>query len=61
MTDTSAGRNHAETVEGFLPPAQELVAFVITLHFEADVFIKGLIITKFIDRYGVVDNQIYRR
>ncbi|CAH0326884.1 hypothetical protein SRABI106_04814 [Rahnella aquatilis] len=61
MTNTRARRHYAETVKGFLPPAQELIALVVALHFETNVLTKRLIITEFIHCDGVVDDQINRR
>ncbi|MNC80881.1 hypothetical protein D3C75_1338160 [compost metagenome] len=60
MADAGAGWHHAEAVEGFLPPAQEGVAFVVTLHFDTHVFAKGVIVAKLIDSDRVVNDQIDR-
>ena len=61
MTNTGSRWHHAKTVKGFLPPAQENIAFVVAFHFQLNVFTKGLLIAKMVNGHRMVNNQIYRR
>ena len=58
MANPSAWRHHPKTTERLLSPFQEYITFVIALHFQAHVFLEGLIITKPIDGHRVVNHQI---
>ena len=61
MANPGARRHHAEAAEGLLPPAQKSVAFVVTLHFQADVVFEGLVVAEAVDGHRVVDHQVDRR
>ena len=61
VANTGARRHHAEAAEGLLPPAQKSVAFVVPLHFQADVVFEGLVVAEAVNGHRVVDHQVNRR
>ncbi|MND89202.1 hypothetical protein D3C80_812500 [compost metagenome] len=58
MTNSGARRHYAKAAKGLLTPFQKDVALVVTLHLQTHVLFKGVIITKMINRYRVVNNEI---
>ncbi|VGP77270.1 hypothetical protein SB00610_03759 [Klebsiella quasipneumoniae subsp. similipneumoniae] len=61
VANPGARRHHAESAEGLLPPTQKCVAFVVPLHFQADVVFEGLVVAEAVDGHRVVDHQVARR
>ena len=61
VADAGARRYHAEVVEGALAPAQEGVAFAVTLHFDVDVLFEGAAAGELVHHHRVVDHQVHRR
>ena len=60
VADAGAGRHHAEVVERFLPPAQELVALAVALVLELDVLPERQRRAETVDHHRVVDHEIDR-
>ncbi|MNZ91721.1 hypothetical protein D3C78_1107150 [compost metagenome] len=61
VADTGAGGDHAEVVEGTLPPAQEGITLAVALHLDVDVLFKGAATGELVDHHRVVDHQVNRR
>ena len=60
VADAGARRHHAEIVERLLAPAQEAVAFVVTLEFDLHVLLQRIRPGIEIDLHRVVDHQVHR-
>ena len=60
MYDARRRRYNTEVVEGFLTPAQELVALAVALELTLGVELEGFLQSVVIDLHGVVDDQVDR-
>ena len=60
VANPGAGRDHAEIIEGILPPAQKRIAFAVALHLDIDVLLEGAGAGKPVDHHRVVDHQVHR-
>ncbi len=60
VADAGARRHHAEIVERFLAPAQELIALHVALHLQRHVLAEGLGVAIRIHHHRVVDHQVDR-
>ncbi len=60
VADTGARWHHAEVVEGFLAPAQELVTLPVALVLDFHVLFEGLRVAELVHHHRVVDDQIHR-
>ena len=58
--DADRRRHHPEILEGLLTPAQEGIAFGVSLEFDVDVLLERIGCPEEIDLHGVVDYQIHR-
>ena len=59
VANPGAGRDHAEIIEGILPPAQKRIALAVALHLDIDVLLEGAGAGKPIDHHRVVNHQIH--
>ena len=59
MDDARVRRNHAEVVEGLLPPAQERVPFAVALVLKLRVGGERLNGAEVVHLHGVVDDQVH--
>ena len=60
MADAGARWDHAEVVEGFLTPAQELITLPVALILDLHVFFESLWVAELVYHHRMVDDQIYR-
>ena len=60
VADAGARRHHAEVVEGAGAPAQELVALLVALVLDLDVFLEGVGRAEEVDLHGMVDDEVDR-
>jgi hypothetical protein len=57
VNDSRPGRNHLEVLEGHLTPAQKLVTLAVSLVFDFDVSLQGILATEEIRNHRVVDDE----
>ena len=61
MHNAGAGGDYLEVVEGFLAPAQELIAFQVAFNFNAGVAGERILLAEVVHHDRVVDDQLHWR
>ena len=58
VANAGTRRYHTEVVKGLLAPAQELIAFLITLHLNGNVVLESRLIPELVHHDGVINHQV---
>ena len=60
VDDADARRNHAESLEGLLPPLEKLIALAVALEFHIEIEAQGVGAAEKVHLHGVIDDQVDR-